>query len=373
MTSVTPTRARSRTRRRTSDNRTYTYDANGNQTGWTNDLNGTRRTIVWDEENRVQSIFDNGHEKAYKYDDKGERVIKRGPQGETVYVNQYFTDPQRRRSAPSTSTSDDTRLVSKLVKKNRRLEKDQFFYHADHLGSSNYVTDANGALYEHLEYFPFGETWVQESSNTQRTPYLFSGKELDEETGLYYYGARYYDPRTSQFISTDPLLQSTGPGLSDAGDDEPVRLRHEQPIAVYRSDRDDVALPKDAEQRKAIFEATKKLTSDTLDVEQQKDGSYHLVYREGPGAALLRWHTTHSKYHQVAPDRDRRPGWHLPTPGRCMTRTDSTMLPSTGVRPSTTISLPPSAPAWLRYPVPPIAKGPGRTLPLVTNMCTPGT
>jgi hypothetical protein len=36
------------------DIRTYTYDANGNETGWTNDLNGTRRTVVWDEENRVQ-------------------------------------------------------------------------------------------------------------------------------------------------------------------------------------------------------------------------------------------------------------------------------------------------------------------------------
>jgi RHS repeat-associated protein len=94
------------------------------------------------------------------------------------------------------------------VKKNE-FEKDQYFYHADQTGSSNYITDANGALYEHLEYFPFGESWVEESTNTQRTPYLFSGKELDEETGLYYYGARYYDPRTSQFISTDPLLQSS--------------------------------------------------------------------------------------------------------------------------------------------------------------------
>jgi RHS repeat-associated protein len=36
---------------------------------------------------------------------------------------------------------------------------------------------------------------VEESSNTQRTPYLFTGKELDEETGLYYFGARYYDAR----------------------------------------------------------------------------------------------------------------------------------------------------------------------------------
>jgi RHS repeat-associated protein len=47
---------------------------------------------------------------------------------------------------------------------------------------------------------------VEESSNTQRTPYAFTGKELDEETGLYSMGARYYDPRLSTFNSTEPLL-----------------------------------------------------------------------------------------------------------------------------------------------------------------------
>jgi hypothetical protein len=57
--------------------RTYTYDANGNQTGWTHDTNGTRRIINWDDENRIQSVFDNGHEKDYKYDDKGPQMIKR--------------------------------------------------------------------------------------------------------------------------------------------------------------------------------------------------------------------------------------------------------------------------------------------------------
>jgi RHS repeat-associated protein len=190
------------------DDRTFTYDANGNQSGWTNDLNGTRRTIVWDDENRVQSVFDNGHEMAYKYDDKGERVVKRGPQGETAYINQFYT-VRNGQLGTKHFYADDTRLVSKLVQKDPTVvEKDQFFFHADHLGSSNFVTDAAGALYEHMEYFPFGETWVQESTNTQRTPYLFTGKELDEETGLYYYSARYYDPRTSQFISTDPLVQS---------------------------------------------------------------------------------------------------------------------------------------------------------------------
>jgi RHS repeat-associated protein len=81
-----------------------------------------------------------------------------------------------------------------------------YFYHPDHLGSTAYVTDESGALYQHLQYFPFGETWIDQRSETQRLPYLFTGKELDEETGLYYFGARYYDPRTSVWVSADPIL-----------------------------------------------------------------------------------------------------------------------------------------------------------------------
>ena len=204
---------------------TFTYDANGNQTGWTDDVSGQSRTIVWDEENRIQSLFDNGHEKTYKYDDTGERVIKRGPQGETAYVNQFFTMRNRTIGTKHVFVGT-TRIVSKLMKQdrpdggppgNQTLEKDQYFFHADHLGSSNYVTDANGDIFQHTEYFPSGETWVDESSNKQRTPYLFSGKELDEETGLYYYGARYYDPRTGAWQSPDPAVDRYLAGLSQGG------------------------------------------------------------------------------------------------------------------------------------------------------------
>ena len=39
-----------------------------------------------------------------------------------------------------------------------------------------------------------------------KLPYKFTGKELDDETGLYYYGARYLNPRTSRWISSDPAM-----------------------------------------------------------------------------------------------------------------------------------------------------------------------
>ncbi|MCI5115851.1 MAG: RHS repeat-associated core domain-containing protein, partial [Candidatus Electrothrix sp. AX1] len=85
-------------------------------------------------------------------------------------------------------------------------EPDLFYYHPNHLGSTSFVTDAEGEIYQHLEYFPFGETWIEEVSNQHRVPFLFTAKELDRETGLYYFGARYYDPRTSVWQSTDPIL-----------------------------------------------------------------------------------------------------------------------------------------------------------------------
>lgn len=172
--------------------------------------NGTRRTIVWDEENRIQEVSDNGHTKTYKYDDAGEQVIKRGPQGETAYVNQFFT-MRNREVGTKHVFAGGARLVSKLVKQPNDVdgdgiddplpngcsepwgwtngnggqgnangicngnsgvgqgngngnsgpevfEMDQYYYHPDHLSSSSYVTDLDGEIFQHIEYFPFGET-----------------------------------------------------------------------------------------------------------------------------------------------------------------------------------------------------------------------
>lgn len=314
-------------------NRTFSYDANGNQLGWDNDDNGRRRSIIWDEENRIQEIGDPKNTLAFAYDDSGTRMLKRGQLGQTVYVNQFFTVRNQALSSkhifagttriatkmepgepvgtsPGNKTTDSTQTAAtqtssqstslfdtvkqkanKAIKEvktffgfeehpgqglehrsdranevARNTEKNPnlnggtpggehgkgngrgnngntnpgngngngggnngggnsggnngggsdpllsggdflYYYHPDHLGTTSHVTDDKGDLYEHITYFPFGETWVQESANTlQRVPYRFTSKEFDEETGLYYFGARYYDPRTSVWQSADPIL-----------------------------------------------------------------------------------------------------------------------------------------------------------------------
>ena len=82
-----------------------------------------------------------------------------------------------------------------------------FFYHPDHLGSTSYVTDADGNIAQHVEYIPYGEVFVEERNSQFSTNYLFNAKELDNETGLYYYGARYLDPTGAMWLSVDPMWE----------------------------------------------------------------------------------------------------------------------------------------------------------------------
>ena len=75
------------------------------------------------------------------------------------------------------------------------------------------VTNEDGHITQNVVYIPFGEVFVEERNGSWASPYLFNAKELDEETGLYYYGARYLDPDIALWLSTDPL-QGKYPGMS---------------------------------------------------------------------------------------------------------------------------------------------------------------
>ena len=90
---------------------------------------------------------------------------------------------------------------------NDTTKEETFFYHSDHLGSTSYITDSKGNITQYDAYLPYGELLVDEHSNSEDMPYKFNGKEMDAETGLYYYGARYLNPVTCLWYGVDPLAE----------------------------------------------------------------------------------------------------------------------------------------------------------------------
>jgi RHS repeat-associated protein len=76
-----------------------------------------------------------------------------------------------------------------------------YYFHHDHLGNIRAVTDSNGNVVERHDFYPFGE---EISQPTNKDSYLFTGKPRDSETGLDYFGARYYSSFFSRFLSVDP-------------------------------------------------------------------------------------------------------------------------------------------------------------------------
>ncbi|MGW0998181.1 SpvB/TcaC N-terminal domain-containing protein [Streptomyces sp. NPDC002523] len=226
----------------------HAYDANGNLTGTVNTATADkRRQYVWDEENRLACNQDTatgtliqdpdgcaGATVSYVYDDKGDRVVKSSDDGLSLYPNRYYSE--RDATGYKHVFIGDNRVTTKTVK-TTGTEDEQQFFHADHIGSSGYVTDKQGKVTEHLEYFPYGETWVEERTGTADTPYQFTGKELDAETGLYYYGARYYNPRTQLWASADPVLPDYLDGDMAGGIGEPRNLAaytyaHNNPVKL---------------------------------------------------------------------------------------------------------------------------------------------
>ncbi|MGB4270654.1 MAG: RHS repeat-associated core domain-containing protein, partial [Spirochaetota bacterium] len=199
------------------DNLTYRYDANGNMIAVYDTAKDYNRVLYWDEENRLTKTVDttNGSSTTtqYAYDTKGMRIIKEGPYGKSIYVDTGYVESAGAGATTPTIASNhifvgNTRVAS-IVKHKDETQPATYYYATDHLGSSSVLTTNNGTYYERIEYLPYGETWVEDSAQSSgySTPYKFTGKELDKETGLYYFGARYYDARISRWISADPALQ----------------------------------------------------------------------------------------------------------------------------------------------------------------------
>jgi RHS repeat-associated protein len=79
-----------------------------------------------------------------------------------------------------------------------------YYYHTDSLGSSNVLTDRSGNVVQHYEYATFGQTSFTDNNSAFPVSNRYTGQIADDETGLYYYGGRYYDPGLGRFIQPDP-------------------------------------------------------------------------------------------------------------------------------------------------------------------------
>lgn len=118
---------------------------------------------------------------------------------------------------------------------------DAFFFHSDHLGSSSYITNSKGIVTQHMEYLPFGELLVEEHLNGHNSPFKFNAKELDPETGNYYYGARYYSPKYNLMLSVDPLYEMY-PGISPYAYVLNNPLRYTDPTGMAAENADDCGI-----------------------------------------------------------------------------------------------------------------------------------
>ncbi len=171
----------------------YSYDANGNM------LARGNQTLTWDIDNRVSSIaIAGGGSTSMEYDYAGVRVKKNAPGGTTIYpFAGYEIDPNG--------------VITKFIRigiENFASKRgtNKYFYHNDHLGSVNVITDIAGTRVQLNEYDPWGS--VSRTEGTIDPTHRFTGQKLDPESGLYYYGGRYYDAETGRFVSADPFVQT---------------------------------------------------------------------------------------------------------------------------------------------------------------------
>jgi RHS repeat-associated protein len=211
----------------------YTTDGGVNYTesAWGLGINGAgasaavnRREYRWNERNQLSWSSDQRYSVKYTYDHSGERTGKYatsaggGGDSETLYFNRMWNWRYDGLLSDRSGNNSkhvflgDTRIATKVVSASGSTAAAetvrQYYYHSDHLGSAQLITDYRGEEYERLEYTPYGELWIEKAAavSVLDIPYRFTGKERDEETGLYYYGARYLDPKTSRWLSGDPAL-----------------------------------------------------------------------------------------------------------------------------------------------------------------------
>ncbi|AKB32386.1 hypothetical protein MSSIH_1696 [Methanosarcina siciliae HI350] len=169
---------------------TLDYDANGNL------VDDEDFIYVYNNANQLSEVRYSGNNslvEKYWYDANGQRIKKQNSDGEfTYYINKFYEIDN------GISTSyffrDDERVA-------KETSESMEWYLSDHIGSTSLMVDETGLEVERTDYFPYGQV---RSGGLEK--YGFTGQENDADTGLMYYGARYYSPEYRVFVQPDTML-----------------------------------------------------------------------------------------------------------------------------------------------------------------------
>ena len=198
------------------------YDNNGNL------MEDGTINYQYDFENRLISV-DNDSLTTYKYDPLGRRISKTS----NIGTIEYFYDRDR---VIEEKDGLGTLLVSYLYGNGiddilvMQKEGNDYYYHKNSLNSVIAITNASGVPVEYYEYDVYGKVTFRDDINNVLSasaignPYLYTGRRLDDETGLYYYRARDYDAINGRFIQRDPLGYVDGMNLYEYVGSNPTNL-----------------------------------------------------------------------------------------------------------------------------------------------------
>ncbi len=176
----------------TSDGLSYSYDSNGNM------ISDGQRISAYDYDNSLQAItvLATGVTTSFVYDGGGIRVKRITPNNATIYIDNLYECNAE--VCAKYIFANGTRIAHKISAANI------IYYHQDHLGSTRIVTDINGTKLEDIYYYPFGSSHSDTGEVSMNHKY--TSQEFDDETGLYYYGGRYYNARLGRFLSADTIV-----------------------------------------------------------------------------------------------------------------------------------------------------------------------
>jgi len=175
-------------------------------------------SMVWDYLDQLHSASNGTFTSYYNYDSEGNRtrkvVVKNNIIETRYYINGYelyrkeingVVDFERK----TINISDDEKVFVRVEQKTGENPIVRYQYD-NHLGSTCLELDNTGQIISYEEYHPFGTTSYRSGRSQTEVSlkrYKYCGKERDEETGLYYYGMRYYATWICRFVSVDPLAR----------------------------------------------------------------------------------------------------------------------------------------------------------------------